>query len=163
MSVPSPSRRVLLDSNPKLQLPSTTDPPSPSNPSKQKAWIIFGATGHIGRSLVKAALSHGDNVTAVGRTKENSMEQMQGWHERCLGLLCDVRVRSTVEDVFRQSIARWKRMDIIVKYKQCWYRRLMLGMLTLNAAAPAMESLARVKTRTIVISVPNLRPISWAL
>lgn len=115
MSVDSPSRRVLIESNPKLQLPSTTDPPGPSNPPKQKAWLIFGATGHIGRSLVKAALSHGDNVTAVGRTKENSMQQMQGWHDRCQGLLCDVRVRSTVEDVIQLSIARWKRIDIIVK------------------------------------------------
>jgi NAD(P)-dependent dehydrogenase (short-subunit alcohol dehydrogenase family) len=115
MSIPSPSSRRLFDSNPRLSLPSTTDPPSPTNPPKQKTWIVFGATGHIGRSLVKAALSHGDNVTAVGRTKENSMQQMQGWHDRCLGLLCDVRVRNTVDDVIQQSIAHWKRIDIIVK------------------------------------------------
>ncbi|SMY26973.1 unnamed protein product [Zymoseptoria tritici ST99CH_1A5] len=105
---------TLLENNPKLRLPSTTDPPGDANPPVQKTWLIFGATGHIGRSLVKAALSHGDNVTAVGRTMENSVEQMQGWHKRCLGLLCDVRVRNTVEDVIQQSIKRWGKIDIIV-------------------------------------------------
>lgn len=64
---------------------------------------------------MKSALSHGDNVTAVGRTMENSMQQMQGWHERCFGLLCDVRVRSTVEEVIQKSIDRWSRIDVIVK------------------------------------------------
>ncbi|KAI5364904.1 Putative short-chain dehydrogenase/reductase SDR, NAD(P)-binding domain superfamily [Septoria linicola] len=113
-SSPHNARSSVLANNPKLRLPATTDPPSDSNPATQKVWLIFGATGHIGRSLVKSALSHGDNVTAVGRTMENSMQQMQGWHERCFGLLCDVRVRSTVEEVIRKSIDRWSRIDVIV-------------------------------------------------
>lgn len=110
-SHPSP----VLANNPKLTLPTTTDPPSDTNPPTQKSWLIFGATGHIGRSLVKCALSHGDNVTAVGRTQENSMQQMQGWHERCLGLLCDVRVRNTVSEVIETSMKHWGQIDIIVK------------------------------------------------
>lgn len=69
----------------------------------------------MGRSTVKAALSHGDNVAAVGRTMENSMAQMQGWHERCLGLLCDVRVRETVALAIQKSIKHFGRIDIIVK------------------------------------------------
>lgn len=76
---------------------------------------MFGATGHAGRSLVKSALSHGDNVTAVGRTNENTMQQMQGWHERCQGLLCDVRVRETVDWVIKKSIEQWGKIDVIVK------------------------------------------------
>ncbi|MCJ1311601.1 hypothetical protein MMC25_005274 [Agyrium rufum] len=40
---------------------------------------VFGATGHMGRSVVKAALNHGDIVTAVGRTFENSLQSMQNW------------------------------------------------------------------------------------
>lgn len=109
------SPRAVLANNPKLHLPSTTDPPTELHPAKQKAWLIFGATGHIGRSLVKSALSHGDNVTAVGRTLENTMQQMQGWHDRCLGLLCDVRVRDTVQEVIEKSIQHWGRIDVIVK------------------------------------------------
>ena len=108
----------------------------------------------MGRSVVKAALSHNDLVTAVGRTFENSLESMQNWHQgapppvaqspsslspstskpgkpspsklpsgidspdtkpssHCLGLLCDVRVRSTVDEVMKKSIAHWGRIDII--------------------------------------------------
>ena len=101
--------------NPRLHLPASTDPPSESNPPVQKVWLVFGGTGHIGRSLVEAALSHGDKVTAVGRTMENTMAQMQNWHERCLGLLCDVRVRETVDAAIKRTIEVWGRVDIIVK------------------------------------------------
>lgn len=98
----------------RLSLPPNTDPPSETNPPTPKTWIIFGATGHIGRSLVKKALSHGDSVTAVGRTHENSLAQMQNWHERCLGLLCDVRVRETVNTVVQASVQHWGKIDIVV-------------------------------------------------
>jgi len=69
----------------------------------------------MGRSLVKAALSHNDNVAAVGRSMENSLEQMQGWHERCLGLLCDVRVRDTIQACIDACIERFGVIDIVVK------------------------------------------------
>ena len=77
----------------------------------------------MGRSVVKAALAHNDLVTAVGRTFENSLSSMQNWSSsttappepssRCLGLLCDVRVRETVEAAIHKSIAHWGRIDII--------------------------------------------------
>ncbi|KAK1057930.1 1,2-dihydroxy-3-keto-5-methylthiopentene dioxygenase [Friedmanniomyces endolithicus] len=116
-SSPSSTLSPTLNSNnttSHLHLPSSTDPPSDTNPPTQKVWLVFGATGHIGRSLVKCALSHGDNVAAVGRTRENTMPQMQGWHERCLGLLCDVRVRATVRSAMERCIDRFGRIDIIV-------------------------------------------------
>ena len=116
MAAASPlSPTSLLANNPKLHLPTSTGPPDPENPPSPKTWLVFGATGHIGRSLVKAALSHGDNVAAVGRTMENSVQQMQGWHERCLGLLCDVRVRETVKTCIDACIQRFGAVDIVVK------------------------------------------------
>ncbi|KAI7191497.1 NAD(P)-binding protein [Hortaea werneckii] len=110
----SPSSRPQTASAPRLTLPATTDPPSDTNPPVQKIWLVFGATGHIGRSLVKAALSHGDLVAAVGRTMENSMAQMQGWHDNCEGMLCDVRVRETVRACIHRCLQRFGRIDIIV-------------------------------------------------
>ncbi|KZF21303.1 estradiol 17-beta-dehydrogenase 1 [Xylona heveae TC161] len=107
---PSPSAR---DRNSQLQLPLSCDPPGPQNPPKEATWIIFGATGHMGRSLVRTALAHGDKVTAVGRAFEDSPESMQDWHPQCMGLLCDVRVRETVDDVVTKAIAHWGRVDII--------------------------------------------------
>ncbi|OOF89828.1 hypothetical protein ASPCADRAFT_135667 [Aspergillus carbonarius ITEM 5010] len=101
---------------PKLQLPTTTDPPGPQNPPKPLVWLIFGATGHMGRSLVKTALSRDDLVAAVGRTFENSpeaMRKLEADHENCLGLLCDVRARETVKRVIDRTIERFGRIDII--------------------------------------------------
>ncbi|GES62830.1 short-chain dehydrogenase/reductase family protein [Aspergillus terreus] len=113
-SAVSPSAAVSRE--PKLQLPSTTDPPGPQNPPKPLVWLIFGATGHMGRSLVKTALSRDDLVSAVGRTFENSpetMKKLEDEHENCLGLLCDVRARETVKRVIDRTIERFGRIDII--------------------------------------------------
>ncbi|KAL9576157.1 MAG: hypothetical protein Q9212_007335, partial [Teloschistes hypoglaucus] len=106
-----------LTSNPKLQLPASCDPPNPQNPPEQRVWVVFGATGHVGRSVAKAALSHGDLVTAVGRAHENTIPFVasffSSFSDQCLPLLCDVRVRVTVDAVIQQSIAHWGRVDII--------------------------------------------------
>ena len=75
----------------------------------------------MGQSVVKAALSHGDIVTAVGRTFEDTLGSMKNLFPpnpklppaNYLGLLCDVRARETVEDVFKQSIDHWGHIDIV--------------------------------------------------
>ena len=69
----------------------------------------------MGRSIVKTCLSHGDNVTAVGRVGEHTLDQMQFWHESCLGLLCDVRVPQTVDTVIQNTIRHFGGVDVIVK------------------------------------------------
>lgn len=96
-----------------LQLPMSCDPPSSANPAKQLVWIVYGATGHLGRSIVRNALSNGDLVTAVGRTFENTIESMQGWHENCLGTLCDVRARDSVTNVVERTISHFGRVDVV--------------------------------------------------
>ncbi|KFY71387.1 hypothetical protein V499_08399 [Pseudogymnoascus sp. VKM F-103] len=97
----------------KVELPSSCDPPGPNNPPKQLVWIIFGATGHIGRSLTSCALRHNDLVVAVGQTHLNPPASMQNWHPNCLGTLCDVRSRATVEAVMNKAIAHFGRIDLI--------------------------------------------------
>ena len=56
----------------------------------------------------------GDNVTAVGRDVDGE-EIMQNWHVRCQGLVCDVRVRRTLEEVIEKARAKWGRIDVIAK------------------------------------------------
>ncbi|KAL8800196.1 MAG: hypothetical protein Q9182_005354 [Xanthomendoza sp. 2 TL-2023] len=107
-----------MTNNPsKLQLPASCDPPGPHNPPEQLVWVIFGATGHIGRAVAKAALSHNDLVTLVGWSHEDTMESIQdSFREiphQALPFLCDIRVRSTVVTVIQQSITHWGRIDII--------------------------------------------------
>ncbi|KAH0841129.1 hypothetical protein AYO21_06618 [Fonsecaea monophora] len=100
----------------KLSLPYTTDPPSPANPPQQKVWLIFGATGHMGRSVTKAALAHNDIVAAVGQSFHDDLASMKQWHDipgRYLGLLCDVRIRSSVASVIEQTMKTFGRVDVI--------------------------------------------------
>lgn len=98
-----------------MQLPVTCGPPLPSDHVKPKVWVIFGATGLMGRALVNAALEHGDNVTAVGRLGETSQETMQNWHDNCYGDLCDVRIRDTIDAVLKRTIAHFGAIDVIAK------------------------------------------------
>lgn len=77
---------------------------------------IFGVTGHMGRSLAKAALAHGDLVAGAGRTFENTSDEMKGLmadNASFLGLLCDVRARRTIQRVFEKTIKQWGRIDIV--------------------------------------------------
>ena len=67
----------------------------------------------MGRCLVKSALAHGDKVTAVGHTFEHTLKQMEGWHQNCLGALCDIRVPETVEAVYKRTINHWGGFDIV--------------------------------------------------
>ncbi|CAK7200753.1 1,2-dihydroxy-3-keto-5-methylthiopentene dioxygenase [Sporothrix eucalyptigena] len=139
----------------RVQLPSSCDPPLPDTPTKPLVWIVFGGTGHMGRSLVKSALAHGDYVTTVGRLHETSMAGMQALAAsaaelgpdddstspaasmaspaqstasaaigagaglagnkkmRCLGALCDVRARESVDRVVQKTLAHFGRIDVV--------------------------------------------------
>ncbi|EGS20558.1 uncharacterized protein CTHT_0023920 [Thermochaetoides thermophila DSM 1495] len=104
----------VASSKTRLQLPPSCGPPEPGQPTKQMVWIVFGGTGHMGRSLVKSALSHGDLVTTVGRVFETSPEDMAKVNsDTCLGLLCDVRDGASVRRVIERTIARFGRVDCI--------------------------------------------------
>ncbi|KAK0646049.1 hypothetical protein B0T16DRAFT_374349 [Cercophora newfieldiana] len=98
----------------RLQLPASCDPPQPGVQRKQLVWVIFGGTGHMGRSLVKSALGHGDLVVTVGRVFESTPESMVQQNENCLGLLCDVRDGASVTRVIEGALKRFGRIDCIV-------------------------------------------------
>ncbi|KAI2642783.1 hypothetical protein GGS21DRAFT_486608 [Xylaria nigripes] len=97
----------------KLSLPASCEPPVPDSSCKPLVWIIFGGTGHMGRSLVKCALARNDFVTDVGRTFETSPEAMQSERQNCLCMLCDVRARQSVARVIEKTIERFGRVDVI--------------------------------------------------
>ncbi|KAH7038006.1 short chain dehydrogenase [Microdochium trichocladiopsis] len=106
-------------SRPKLLLPPSCNPPLPNAPVNKLVWVVFGGTGHMGRSLVKCALSRGDMVTNVGRTFETTPEQMvaaaASQHPKnCFGALCDVRARDSVERVVERTLERFGRIDVVV-------------------------------------------------
>ena len=119
----------------------------------------------MGRSIVKTCLSHGDKVTAVGRVGEHTLDQMQGWHDSCLGLLCDVRVSKTVESVIENTIRHFGAVDVIVK-SVFVLQSLSDGfdlIIDNVIAALDMVSLEPAKTRTFAIFVLNSKPTSSAV
>lgn len=67
----------------------------------------------MGRSLVKCALSRGDLVASVGRVFESSVDDMRNIHKNCLGVLCDVRSRESVNRVVQATLERFGRIDIV--------------------------------------------------
>ncbi|RMD44377.1 hypothetical protein DV735_g666, partial [Chaetothyriales sp. CBS 134920] len=100
-----------------LSLPPTTNPPSRANPPTPKVWLIFGATGHMGRSICRAAIEHGDSVCCVGQANSDTAASMANWYPNCperyAGLLCDVRIRDTVEAAIQDCIKAFGRLDIV--------------------------------------------------
>ncbi|KAK0737063.1 hypothetical protein B0T21DRAFT_438078 [Apiosordaria backusii] len=97
---------------PKLQLPASCEPPQPGQPPAKQ--LVFGGTGHMGRSLVKSILSHSDLVTTVGRVFETTPSQIASLNtDSCLGTLCDVRDYASVSKVIERTLDRFGRIDCI--------------------------------------------------
>ncbi|KAG5949989.1 hypothetical protein E4U53_005582 [Claviceps sorghi] len=74
---------------------------------------VFGGTGHMGRSLVKYALSRGDLVMSVGKVYETDANDIATIHENCLGSLCDVRCRESVALVVQRTLDIFRRIDVV--------------------------------------------------
>ncbi|PHH82478.1 hypothetical protein CDD83_3252 [Cordyceps sp. RAO-2017] len=113
LNTPAPESACEGSTKPRPQLPASCDPPVASCPTRPLVWIVFGGTGHMGRSLVKCALTRGDLVTSVGRLFESTTADMSDIHNNCLGILCDVRSRSSVARVVRSSLERFRRIDVV--------------------------------------------------
>lgn len=102
---------------PYVHLPSSTDPPSSQNPAKQQTWLVYGASGHVGRSVVNAVLSHGDNVCAIGNQLRDTLASLRNLFpsntSKYHGLLCDVRLRNSVEATFNAALNHFHEIDVI--------------------------------------------------
>lgn len=65
---------------------------------------------------MRAVTAHGDKATAVGWSEADSLAELQSWQtHNSMAMLCDVRLRESVERVITQSVERWGRIDIIAK------------------------------------------------
>ncbi len=66
---------------------------------------------------MRAALSHGDQVTSVGWSREDAAYSQQNWQgQNSIELNCDVRIRESVDEVVNKSIEHWGRVDVVAKY-----------------------------------------------
>lgn len=69
----------------------------------------------MGQSLTRTCLEKDDEVVAVGRINENTLEQMEATfpQSNCFNTLCDVRVRESVAAVIARALKQFKRIDVI--------------------------------------------------
>jgi hypothetical protein len=50
----------------------------------------------------------------VGWSQADDPKELASWqNENSIGLLCDVRVRESVDVVIKKSLAHWGRIDIV--------------------------------------------------
>ncbi|KAK9478156.1 hypothetical protein V1514DRAFT_83711 [Lipomyces japonicus] len=94
--------------------PAATEPPSNSNPVKHQVWLVFGATGVIGRQICRMALSQGDMVMACSRNVKSVVRVPERWQERLQIQSCDVRSRQMVKESVDRTLQRWNRIDVVV-------------------------------------------------
>ncbi|KAK9248228.1 hypothetical protein V1506DRAFT_529335 [Lipomyces tetrasporus] len=94
--------------------PASCEAPSASNPPKQHVWLIFGATGTIGRHICRAALERGDVVMACSRNIKTTVAVPQEWSDRLLTSSCDVRSRQMVKECVDRTVQRWNRIDVVL-------------------------------------------------
>ncbi|KAF4120261.1 Short-chain dehydrogenase [Geosmithia morbida] len=120
------------DKHHRLELPASCDPPPGGDSNHQLVWIvsdakwasgdvmeltkyfkIFGGTGHMGRSLVKCALGHGDFVVSVGRVFEHSPQEALSKSDNFLRADCDVRSRESVLKAVQRALDHFGRIDVV--------------------------------------------------
>lgn len=89
------------------------------------------------------------------------MGQMEKWEQEknCVGMLCDVRVRETVDHVMKGSIEHWGHIDVIAKY----VRFLDLAFTIKLIFAPQLHRIWYVPFLSFAIA--NIKPLrrDWCM
>ena len=92
--------------------------------------VITGSTRGIGLAMAKEFLKKDCNVTISGRAQTPSAElekEISGFKSKALYVVCDVRNRDEVENLWDSSYSKWGSIDIWINnagqncpYKYCY-------------------------------------------
>lgn len=77
--------------------------------------VITGSARGIGFELAKEFLRHGMQVTVSSMNPESlgrAMEKLAVYEGRVLGILCDVRSKDDIRNLWQKSVERWGGVDI---------------------------------------------------
>lgn len=96
---------------------------TPPCPSTSRVVWITGASGGLGRQLVKQFRSQGDIVIAGFRTHHDFREDT---HLAAIGL--DVTQAASVQTAYETILARWQRVDILINNAGIARDRLLAQM-----------------------------------
>jgi NAD(P)-dependent dehydrogenase (short-subunit alcohol dehydrogenase family) len=81
--------------------------------SKQKVWLITGASRGFGLEIAKAVLATGDKVIATVRSNAEKLQAALGEKDVVVTLL-DVTNEQQSKDVARQAIDQYGKIDVLV-------------------------------------------------
>ncbi|EPS41087.1 hypothetical protein H072_5013 [Dactylellina haptotyla CBS 200.50] len=98
---------------PTAGLPVSAGPVNKDEPIAQLVWLIFGATGHLGRTVSGIALAKNDRVIQVGKTGADE-DNPPPSHPNSFFTVCDIRERESVSNVIDRALAVWGRLDVVV-------------------------------------------------
>lgn len=90
--------------------------PSSSSSSSLTAIVTGGGRG-IGKATATLLAKKGVNVVVCSRTKSEidaAISSMTRIHDRLLGIVCDIRVGSQVDELVKKTVSRFGKIDILV-------------------------------------------------
>ena len=81
---------------------------------KNKTALVTGATGAIGGSIAKKLLLLGANVIITGTNKKKIDDLRKELGPKSLNLIADLSKDKEIEDLYDQSIKKFKSIDILI-------------------------------------------------
>jgi len=81
---------------------------------KNKTALVTGASGAIGGSIAKKLLSLGANVILTGTNKKKIDDLKKELGPSSLGLIADLSKDKEIDNLYNQSIKKFKSIDILV-------------------------------------------------
>ncbi|WP_224994470.1 SDR family NAD(P)-dependent oxidoreductase [Cesiribacter sp. SM1] len=82
--------------------------------SKQKVWLITGASKGMGLEITKAVLSNGGEVIATSRNTETLLEKIVDYKDHLLPVKLDITKEKDVENAISKGIEKFGRIDVVV-------------------------------------------------
>jgi 3-oxoacyl-[acyl-carrier protein] reductase len=121
----------------------------------ERACVITGASGGIGRATAAALAREGASVLAVGRSAERLTGVLEAVDGRAEPFECDITDPDAGERVLEACLERFGRIDVLVnnagtsavrplqdltdaEWQEQWELHVMAPMRLMRAAAPAM-------------------------
>ena len=81
---------------------------------KNKTALVTGASGAIGGSIAKKLSSLGANVIITGTNKKKIDDLKKKIGQNCLGLIANLSKDKEIDDLYEQSIKKFKSIDILI-------------------------------------------------
>ncbi|MBK47578.1 MAG: 3-oxoacyl-[acyl-carrier-protein] reductase [Pelagibacteraceae bacterium] len=81
---------------------------------KNKTALITGASGAIGSSIAKKLSSLGANLVITGTNKKKIDDLKKKLGPNCEGLIADLSKTEDIQNLYNQSIKKFKSIDILV-------------------------------------------------